>query len=344
MLTFKSLYSKATGNDLINEDIGDILGDLGDKAKDALKAKLGIEPGGTNIMSRLFNAENDIIKLLDTKQYKALGKFLIDKKIAQDFVFKRITLFTGKNAVLGTKSATYRDVPLFHAITAMLIDGKNGNLIGSLNNIFTEIKSAGLSIKEWLNRVDSNHKDIISFILLASTPNISQDPTKPSEYEKMCVSLINTMMLYGYDASVNQNLPIHTTIRMKSLPILKAFFEGKVKAKFTKDIEEEADQVNNPAISAYIETIKSGNVTTLGATAAANKLDFSKYGYNPKFVGKQKLQQSAAIVLATDIAKMAGKPLDDAKLKTFAANKGALQISLVAALQKLDLPHDIAII
>lgn len=344
MNTFKNLYLQAKKEISVNEGLGDLIGDKIDAAKKAISDKLNITPGGTNVMSRLFNVENEIIKLLDTKQYKALGKLLIDKKIPQNFAFKRVTLFTGKNAALGTKPTTYRDIPLFFALTAMLIDGKNGNLIGSLNKIYTEIKSAGIDISYYLNRIDTKHQDLISFLMIASKQDISGDVNKPSAFESVFIQLIRTLMLYGYNCAANNNLAIKTAIRIESLPILMAFFEGKVKAKLTVDIEQEADQVDNAEIIKYIEVIKAGKTSASMSTPGKSKLDFAAYGLHPKLSGTQKLTHAAALSLLTDLSKEAGKPLDAAKTATFKKNKAALQTSLIAALQKLsDVSHNITI-
>jgi hypothetical protein len=224
----------------------------------------------------------------------------------------------------------------------MLLDGKNGNLINNLNNIYTEIKSAGISITEYLNRVDAKHNDIISFILLASKPDISGDPNKPSAYEDVCIKLIKTLLLYGYNSAVNHNLPIHTAIRVKSLPMVKAFFEGKAKAKFTPDIEQEADQVNDPAISEYIESVKTGKTTT-NTKADIGKIDFAKYGLYPKLTTHQKLTHDNALALLQELATVASMPLDAKKIDTFKKNKSALQTTLVATLQKIGKTHNISI-
>lgn len=339
MRTVKQIYSDIIQESVVNEGLGDLLGDKLDAAKQAVKDKLNITPGGTNAMSRLFNVENDIIKLCDKGEYRALGKLLIEKKIPQNFAFKRITLF-GRNNNYGATSKTYKDVPLFFAITAKLIDkGQDANL----NKIYAEIASAGIQLKTYLNRIDPQHKDLVSFILLSpNKPNISSDGKTATPYEKICTSVIKTLLLYGYDGTINDGLAIHTAIRMQSIILVKAFFESKYPIKLTADIEQEADQVDNAQIIAYFETLKTGKPAT--TTTSTPGFDFSKYTYDPKVTSNQKLKIVDAMALLKDLAAASGKPYDATKLANIAKNKALIKAGLVPRLQALKLPVNIEIV
>ena len=345
MDTFKQFYLQ--NNEPVNEGLRDLLGDMVQGAGKAIKkgANAALSQGTKDVIGRLFNVENDIIKLLNAKEYRALGKLLIEKKIPQNFAFKRIKLF-GNNAEFGAATKTYNDVPLFFGLTALLVDkGEAANL----TKIYAEIASAGIALKYYLNRINPEHKDIISFIMLAPNhPAISKANQTPTAYEKICASIIKTLLTYGYDSTLTDNLAVHTAIRMESLAILKAFFEGKYKVKLTAEIEQEADQVDNQDIIKYIEAFKTGKpvvaTTDKQGTATNITTEFAKFGYDPKNIANQKIKQADAVALLQELAIAVKTPYDKAKLDSIAKNKSQLKTALIAKLQALKLPAAIEIV
>lgn len=335
MERFKTFYEKQ-----INEDLGDVLGDIKDAASAKIKsaASNAFSPTTKKVFNRLFNIENDIVKLTFNGKYKELGSLLINKKIPQDFKFKRITLF-GKNPDFKSNKKTYRDIPLFFVILSVIIDlGKSKDL----QSILSAIESAGIDITTYLNRLDSSNNDIISFLLVNSNnSNISSDPNIPSNFEKTCINAIKTLLIFGHRPQVSNDAAVINAVRMQSLPIFKAFFESKYAIKITPEIQRAVDKVNNPNFISYLSN-KSSKDTSVDKLKG---IDLSSFGYDINSpTGKvQTLTQSNALNLLIELAKALKAPYDKTKLDNISKNKSALKLALMSKLSSLKLPKDIEI-
>jgi len=329
MKSFKQFYQNS---EPVQEGLGDLLGDVGDKISDTIKQKKD-KILANPIMSRLFNVENDIIKLVNAKQFRELGQLLITKNIPQDFKFKRLTLF-GNNKMLNASKKTYRDVPLFFGIAGQMLDM---GMLPSFQKYINDIVSAGIKITTYLNRLNPEGKDIISFLMSAGTPNISANPNNPSLYEQLFMTVINTMLTFKHTPSVSENFAVHSAIRMKSLPILKAFFEAKSPIKLTQDIQDVADQVDYKFINDYIAQLKAGKKSTEGK-------DYSKFSYDPKNTGVQKLKQADALNFLQEVAKELGTPIPPAKLANIAKNKALIKSGLVRLLNQIGIASNIEVV
>lgn len=330
MYTFKQFFYED-----VNEGLGDLLGDIwaGTKEKVSTKVQSKIPQGAKDIASRLFNIENVIVKLLNNKQYKELGQLLIEKKIPQNFVFKRITLFR-KNRTFGAPEKKYTNIPLFFAITAIIVDS---NLSASIGKIFANIESAGIDITTYLNRLDSNNRDIISFIMTTiQKPLISPDPKKPSVYEVTCSDVVKALLLFGHTPSISNNLAVHTSIRYGSLPIFRSFIESKYPIKMSAEIQRTVDTVNNLNINKFLGM----------ATAKSTKkgLDFSRYGYNIKDKNQQILTLTDGIGLLVELSKLAKKPIDLTNAQKNYTNETKLKNALIAFMTVLKYPTNITIV
>jgi len=326
MKSFKQFYQTT---EPVQEGLGDLLGDVGDKISDTIKQKKD-KILANPIMSRLFNVENDIIKKINAKQFKELGQLLISKKIPQDFKFKRLTLF-GNNKMLNAQKKTFRDVPLFFGIVGQMLDAGH---LPSLQKYINDIVSAGVNITTYLNRLNADGKDIISFLMGVSAPNISANPNNPSLYEQLFITVIKTLLTFKHTPSVSDNFAVHSAIRMKSLPILKAFFEAKSPIKLTRDIQDVADQVDYKFINDYIAQLKSGKKSN-------TEKDFSKFNYDPKNMGLQKIKQADAGKFLVELTKELGTPIEPAKLANILKDKRLIEEELITLLTNIGIAANI---
>lgn len=329
MKSFKQFYHN---QEPVKEGLGDLLGDVGDKISDTIKQKKD-KILANPIMSRLFNVENDIIKKVNAKQFKELGQLLISKKIPQDFNFKRLTLF-GNNKMLNAQKKTFRNVPLFFGIVGQMLDT---GMLPSFQKYINDIASAGIAITTYLNRLNTEGKDIISFLMGASTPNISANPNNPSLYEQLFMTVINTLLTFKHTPSISENFAVHSAIRMKSLPILKAFFEAKSPIKLTQDIQDVADQVDFKLINDYIAQLKAGK------KSGAEK-DFTKFSYDPKNMGLQKIKQADAGNFLVELAKELGTPIEKTKLTNILKNKALIKAALITRLNQIGIASNIEVV
>lgn len=326
MDNFKRFYCK----NQINEDLSDVLGDVKDAAIEKAKAKLSsmVPQGIKKVASRLFNVENDITKFTTEEKFKDLGKLLVDKKIPQEFKYKRVKLF----------NTLYRDIPLFFAITSMLF------FKGNYQKAFADIEAGGnIDITTYLKQL-YNGLDILSFIL--RIPNLQFNQ---SLVDTSITPLIKALMNFGYKFEDNKNSAVTIAARTGSLPLFKSIIEnGKI--KITPEILSIVNKLDNQEIKDYVDSVNkpaagtpsAGTPAPSGTTGTNTLPDLSKYGYDPKATVKQTISLAKAKDLAFELAKTINPQAK--KLAIYNRNAISLLPKLVELCDKLGIAKDIEIV
>lgn len=299
----------------IDEGIGDVLGDIVDKVKGKIKDKISnvIPKGVKDFSKRLFNVENDIIKLTNEKKYKELGKLLVDKDIPQEFKFKRIKLF----------NQTYRDIPLFFGIVSLIFNN------GDYQTLFADIEAGGnIDITTFLNqKYGQNNLDLLSFIL--RIPNIQYK--NQSLVDKSITPLLKALPKFGYNLVGNNNMALITAARLNSLPLFKAFIDNGVEV--TPEVKQIVDRISTDKDRTILDFInkkdnkgvstpdKSKTTTTSASKKASKNIDLkAKHGYDKDNYKQQSFTLDKAKALLEDLTILSGKPISKAQIDTLPSN------------------------